>query len=353
MPASRLIRAALRGFDPYAPGQQPPDAEGWVKLNTNESPWPPSPRVLRAVREAVDDSLRLYPNPTAQSARDAIAAFHGLDAGWVAMGNGGDELIELCFRAFAGARSAVAFPRPTYPLLEPLCAIHEARPVRYPLLEGWEIPDEFSRDPAALKFLVNPNSPTGSWSDRAHVEAVVERSPGVVVLDEAYVDFAPEDRLDLLRQGPENLIVLRTFSKSYALAGMRIGYALGHPDLIAALDMVKDSYNLDRLAIVAAAAAIRDREHHDALVRFVVEERGRLAVELERRGLEVLPSAANFLFCRPPAALDATAVFEGLRQRRVLVRHYTREPIAGWFRVTIGTCEQHLTLLRALDEVMA
>jgi histidinol-phosphate aminotransferase len=217
----------------------------------------------------------------------------------------------------------------------------------------WEPPDGFAGDPAPLKFLVNPNSPTATWLERQSVRDVVTRSSGVVVLDEAYVDFAPETRLDLIGEGHQNLLVLRTFSKSYALAGMRIGYAVGAPSLIAALNLVKDSYNLDRLAIAAAQAAIEDREYHDRLVGFVIGERAWLAGQLRQRGFEVARSATNFLFTRPPAGRDAAAVHEGLRDRKVLVRHYDREPIAGWFRVTVGTRQQHEALLDALQEVIA
>ena len=334
MPAS-FLRPALRGFQPYVAGQQPPDEDGWVKLNTNESPWPPSERVLTAIREAVDERLRLYPHPLGLVAREAIASYHGLRPEQVVVGNGADDLIELCFRAFAGAGDRVAFPYPTYPLLEPLCAIHQAIPARHALDAEWEPPEGFGADPAPLKFLVNPNSPTGTWLDREAVAGLVEASPGVVVLDEAYVDFAPEDRLEMIRARVPNLLVLRTFSKSYALAGMRIGYALGDPGLVEALDAVKDVYNLDRL------------------VGYVVQERAWLADRLREVGFEVAPSATNFLFARPPARHPAATLHAALRERRILVRHYDREPIAGWFRVSVGTREQHQTLLQALKEVMA
>jgi histidinol-phosphate aminotransferase len=349
----RYLKPALQGFEPYTPGQQPPDGRGWVKLNTNEAPWPPSPTVLEAVRAAVDERLRLYPDPHARAAREALARRLGVAPAQVALGNGGDELIELCFRAFAGSGDRVAYPHPSYPLLEPLCRIHEAQPAPHALTAGWGLPTAFATDAAPLKFLVNPNSPTGTWFDREAVAEVVRRSPGVVVLDEAYVDFAPEHRLDLLREGAGNLVVLRTLSKSYALAGMRIGYAVASPDLIRVLDLVKDSYNMDRLAIVAAVAAIEDADYHERLVRFVVRERAWLAEQLRGAGFETAPSAANFVFARPPAGHDAAAIHAGLRERRILVRHYDREPVAGWFRITVGTREQHRTLLDALEEVMA
>jgi histidinol-phosphate aminotransferase len=347
-----FLKPALRGFHPYTPGQQPPDDPSWVKLNTNESPWPPSPRVLAAVRDAVDEHLRLYPHPLAAAAREAVARHHGVDSTQVAMGNGADDLIAMCFRAFVGAGQSVAFPDPSYPLFEPLCGIHEVRASTHPLTADWGLNAAFATDEAPLKFLVNPNSPTGTWVGKAAVREVLERSRGVVVLDEAYVDFAPEDRLDLLAEGFDNLVLLRTFSKAYALAGMRVGYAVAEPGLVEALDLVKDSYNLDRLAVAAAVAAIADRDYHERLVRFVVEERAWLAGELRVLGFEVAPSVTNFLFTRPPAGHDAAGVYTRLRERKVLVRHYDRAPIAGWFRITVGTRHQHEQLLAALREVM-
>jgi len=345
-----FVRRSLRGFQPYVPGEQPPDGEGWIKLNTNESPLPPAPEVIEAIKAAAADSLRLYPSPTAAPARRAIAEHFGLEVSQVALGNGGDELIELCFRAFVGAGDLVAYPTPTYPLLDPLCAIHEAVASKHAMDERWVWPEAFAVDPAPLKFIVNPNSPTGTWADKDAVEAVVESSSGVVVLDEAYVDFAPASRVDLLASHP-NLLILRTFSKSYALAGMRIGFALGHPDLVAALDLVKDSYNLDRLAIVAATAAIAADRHHRELVNTVVSERGWLADQLGRLGFEVSPSAANFVFVRPPHSSGAS-VHDALRERKILVRLYDREPIRGWFRVTVGTRDQHERLMDALKEIL-
>jgi histidinol-phosphate aminotransferase len=332
------------------PGEQPPDGEGWVKLNTNESPLPPSPKVIEAIRSAAGDDLRLYPSPTAAPAREAIARKFGLEPSQVIAGNGGDELIELCFRAFAGPGDSVGFPTPTYPLFEPLCRLHDAAPSRHPTEQFGELPPSLGPDPAPLKFIVNPNSPTGALFEAREVEAVVVASSGVVAIDEAYVDFAPHSAIDLLGRH-ENVLLLRTFSKSYGLAGMRIGFALGTPDLVEALDAVKDSYNLDRLAIVAAAAAIADEAHHKKVVEEVVGNRRELTARLEELGFEVVPSAANFIFVRPPK--PAAGVVAALRERKILVRHYDREPIAGWIRITVGTRDQHTKLLTALKEVLA
>src|ERR1700693_2281965 len=280
-----FLKKALRGFEPYIPGEQPADGEDWVKLNTNESPLPPSPKVIEAIKAAAGDSLRLYPSPTAAPARAAIATHFDLAPSQVALGNGGDELIEMCFRAFAGKGDHVAYPTPTYPLFEPLCRIHETVPTPHATAEGWAWTDELADDHAPLKFIVNPNSPTGTWLAEAAVEDVVTRSRGVVVLDEAYVDFAPESCVGMLEKH-RNLLILRTLSKSYALAGLRIGYALGDSELIANLDAVKDSYNVDRLAIVAAVAAIQDGDHHRKIVEHVVAERSWLAERLREARFE-------------------------------------------------------------------
>jgi histidinol-phosphate aminotransferase len=348
MPES-FLKKALRDFEPYVPGEQPPDGEGWVKLNTNESPLPPSPKVIEAIKKAADESLRLYPSPTAAVARRAIAAHHGLQPAQVTLGNGGDELIELCFRAFAGAGDRVAFPTPTYPLLEPLCRIHEVTPSTHPTELRWDLPASLGPDPAPLKFIVNPNSPTGALFLERDVEAAVAASSGVVAIDEAYVDFAPRSCRELVDRH-DNVLILRTFSKSYSLAGMRIGFAMGSRDLIESLDAVKDSYALDRLAIVAAAAAIEDEEHHRRVVDAVVENRGELAGALAGMGFDLVPSSANFVFAKPPR--PAAEVVAALRQRRILVRHYDREPIAGWIRITVGTREQQERLLQALKEIL-
>jgi histidinol-phosphate aminotransferase len=224
-------------------------------------------------------------------------------------------------------------------------------PSVHPTAEGWTWTSDFVEDSAPLKFLINPNSPTGTHHGRMSVERVLGRSRGVVVLDEAYVDFAAESQLELIGKHP-NLLILRTMSKSYALAGMRIGFALGSPQLIAALDAVKDSYNMDRLAIVAAVAAIKDEAHHRKIVDYVVAERAWLEDQLREEGFEHSASAANFVFVKPSLGVSAAAVADALRERRVLIRHYDREPIAGWFRITIGTREQHERLLTALREIL-
>ena len=345
-----VVRRALEGFQPYVPGEQPPDGQGWIKLNTNESPLPPSPRVIEAIKEAATDALRLYPSPTGAPAREAIARRFAVDKAQVALGNGADDLIEVCFRAFVDAGDRVAFPTPTYPLLEVLCRVHEAVASRHPTEEPHELPPSLGPDPAPLKFIVNPNSPTGASFFFRDIEAAVAASTGVVVIDEAYVDFGPFNCLQLLKHH-DNVLILRSFSKSYGLAGMRIGFALGNRGLIERLDAVKDSYNVDRLAIAAAVAAIEDEAHHRAIVDTVMHGRDFLLERLPGLRFDLVAPSANFVFCRPPK--PATEVVAALRERKILVRHYDRGPIAGWIRITVGTREQLRALLDALKEILA
>jgi histidinol-phosphate aminotransferase len=268
----------------------------------------------------------------------------------VVLGNGADELIELCFRAFAGKGDRVAYPTPTYPVLQTLCRIHEVTASEHPT-EAWEeLPPSLAGDPARLKFVVNPNSPTGAYFGRPAIEAVVAAAQGVAVIDEAYVDFAPDSCLSLLSRY-DHLLILRTMSKSYGLAGMRIGFALGSPALIAALDAVRDSYNLDRLAIAAAQAAVEDDAHHQAIIEAVIEGRDQLIHGFLEMKIEFVRPSGNFVFCRPP--LPAAGVAEALRERKILVRHYHREPIADWLRITVGTRSQNERLLAALKEILS
>jgi histidinol-phosphate aminotransferase len=347
-----FLKPALAGHRPYTPGEQPAATAGWIKLNTNEAPLGPSNRVLDAIRGAATEDLRLYPRPDAGLARAAIAAGLGVDPEWVTVGNGADGVLELCFRAFAGAGEPVAFLSPSYPLFEVLCGVHENEAHAHRLDPGWRIPEAYFEDPARLRFLVNPDSPTGAFRDGRLVRRAAESAPGVLVLDEAYVDFAPEHRLDLARE-MENVVVVRTFSKSSALAGMRVGFAVANPELIGALDLVKDSYSVDRLAEAAAAAAIADVEHRDRIVEVVTAGRAYLARFLAGLGFEVSPSAANFLLVRPRPPIDAPTLAEELRRRRILVRRYTNPPLADWVRITIGAPTEMAELEAAVGEVFA
>lgn len=342
---SRFRRSSLGPGFGYVPGEQPPDDGGWIKLNTNESPLPPSPRVAPAVQEALG-SLRRYPDPQGEPLRSALAAHHGLRPEQVVLGNGADQLLETCFRAFAEPGDTVVLTRPTYSLLPLLAQLGGATVETVALGTGGLLPEALASTPGVMRILVNPNSPTGSWVPPAAVESRLGGVGSVVVIDEAYSDFAPESCVPLLA-AHDNWLVVRTFAKSHALAGLRVGYALGHPDLVADLLSVLESYPVDRLAIAAATAALSDLPHHRRIVEMVVGERDRLSAALRRAGWEVVESQANFVLGRPPGG-DAAGVAVELRDQRILVRHFQDGVNEDRLRITVGTPDENAALLRSL-----
>jgi histidinol-phosphate aminotransferase len=342
---SRFLRRSLGAAFGYVPGEQPADGVGWVKLNTNESAWPPAAGVAAAVSAAAA-SLNRYPSPTAEPLRSALADHHGVDPAQVVVGNGADALINDCIRAFCEPGSAMVVTDPTYSLLPVAARLHgvDTRPV--PVDDDGSIGAEFAGTVAPLRFLVNPNTPTGTWLEPETVKTVVAETGGVVVIDEAYCDFAPRSCIALLPRHP-NWLVLRTFSKSYALAGLRVGYAVGAGDLVADLVAAGESYPVDRCAIAGALAALADVEHHRRLIDEVVSERGRLSQALVERGWSLTPSQANFV-CGVPPQGGAAEVTAGLRDRGVLVRCLTAGGI-GRVRITVGLPAENDALLAALQ----
>ncbi|MEO8898753.1 MAG: histidinol-phosphate transaminase [Candidatus Dormibacter sp.] len=341
--SDRLRRSLGEGFG-YVPGEQPPDGEAWIKLNTNESSLPPSSQVAAAIAAAVPD-LNRYPDPRGEPLRAALAAHHGVDPAQVVVGNGADGLIDACLRAYCEAGSTVVLTDPTYSLLPVAARIQGATPHIVALPAGGDLPDDFAAFEAPLRFLVNPNSPTGTWIDPAQLEQQLGTAGGVVVIDEAYCDFAPRSCIPVLADHP-NWLVLRTFSKSYALAGLRVGYAVGAAELIDDLHAVGESYAVDRCAIAGARAALHDDAHHRRIIDAVVDERARLSAELIALGWQLTRSQANFVTGRPPLA-TAAAVAERLRQRRVLVRCLGSGE-AALLRITVGTAAENDALLAAL-----
>jgi histidinol-phosphate aminotransferase len=342
---SRYRRASLGSGSGYVPGEQPPDGTRWIKLNTNESPLAPSARVGSAVEEAVAE-LHRYPHPQGEPLRSALARHHGLSPESVVLGNGADQVLESCFRAFADPGDAVVMTRPTYSLLSVLARLGGARVVSVPLDDGGSIPEAFATTPGVMRLLCNPNSPTGSWTPPADLAGALGGVDSVVVIDEAYCDFAPGSCVPLLAGHP-NWLVVRTFAKSYGLAGLRVGYALGHPDLISDLAAVIETYPVDRLALAAAGAALADQAHHERIVGMVVSERKRLVAALEGAGWNVIPSQANFVLGRPPGG-DAGSVASELRRQRVLVRHFPDGDQRDRLRISVGTPEQNSALLAAI-----
>jgi histidinol-phosphate aminotransferase len=330
----------------YVPGEQPPDAARWIKLNTNESPLPPSPAVAAAVAAAAG-SLRLYPDPQGEPLRSALARHHGVEPDQVVLGNGADQILEGCFRAFVDPGDTVVLSRPTYSLLAVLARLSGARTESVALDDGGELPPALAVTPGVMRVLCNPNSPTGSWAPPSEVERCLGDETGsVVVIDEAYCDFAPLSCIPLL-PAHESWLVVRTFAKSHALAGLRVGYALGGAGLIADLSAVLESYPVDRLALAGAAAALDDAVHHRRIVEMVISERERVRGALRGAGWEVPESHANFVLGRPPGG-DAAGVAAELRDQQILVRHFPDGDLADRLRITVGTPEQNDALLAAL-----
>ncbi len=333
---SRYIRPSVQKLTAYTPGEQPQGA-GLVKLNTNENPYPPSPAVMRALRDFSAETLRLYPDPVCSALRERIGELTGVAPEQVFVGNGSDEVLRLAIRAFTTPGGAVAAFDPTYSLYPVLAAAEEVacRSVRLPDDFSWtEPPADLD---ASLFLLANPNAPTGVFYPVDVIRALCERFAGVVLVDEAYVDFSGgRDCLALARELP-NVLVSRTVSKSFSLAGLRIGYAVGPVELIGALYKLKDSYNVDRLAQAVALAALGDLPWMQDNTRRIVATRERVAAELDKRGFRVVPSAANFLFVEPPAGTEASDLFAALRSKGILVRYFPGERTGTCLRITIGT----------------
>jgi histidinol-phosphate aminotransferase len=342
---SQFLKPSLSGFEPYAPGVQPPDGEQWVKLNTNESPFAPSPRVIEAITRAATE-LQLYPDSQQVRLRHTISQLHDLAPEQVICGNGADEALAMALRAFVGRTSFAAYMQPSYSLVPALLRIHDVRGEEHSWAPGYRLPATTNDSHAGLKFVVNPNSPTGTLLPLEEIDLLCRRSSGMVLLDEAYVDFAPVNGIELLARH-HNLLIVRTLSKSYGLAGLRLGYALGARDVIEDLFRVKDIYNVDRLALAGAEAAVQDQEYKRRAVASIVQNRERLSVELRQRGFEVLPSAANFVFAIPNR--PAYDVLQHLQQHRVLVRHFNSPGVVNGLRISVGTWEQCQSLLLALD----
>jgi len=346
----RFVRERIAAIEGYVPGEQPTDPNV-IKLNTNENPYPPSPRVMETIAGIRPDKLRRYPDPLGQSFRQAAAEVFQVRPEMVICGNGMDDVLNLAVRAFSGPEAGIVYPVPTYTLYAVLAQIQGSPVQEVPFGPDYALPlEELLAADGRLMFLANPNSPSGTFVPKEQVEALARRFRGVLVVDEAYVDFADEDCLDLARRY-ENVLVCRTLSKGYSLAGLRFGFGVGHPELIAGLMKVKDSYNVDAISIEAATAAIRDADHARRNCERVRAERERLTAELRGLGMVVWPSQANFVLARiqtPPAR----EVYESLKQRGILVRYFDCPGLADKLRITVGTQAQNDALLGALGEIL-
>ncbi len=342
-----LVRSTVRALDGYAPGEQPAPGARVVKLNTNENPYPPSPRVIDAIRAVPAHALQRYPRPMADEFRVAASRVLGVPEDCILAGNGSDDVLTIATRTFLAPGEALAYPEPTYSLYPVLARLQDARVVAVPWAQGWSLPIEaLAATGARAIYLANPNAPSGTMVPVAAVEALSRAFDGLLLVDEAYVDFADAHCLDLALRCT-NVVVSRSMSKSYALAGVRFGFAVARPEVVREMAKVKDSYNCDALATSAAAAAIADQAYARGTWAKIRAERERLTRALEERGWHVLPSHANFVLAAVPDG-RAASVQAALKARGVLVRFFDVPGLRDKLRITVGTREDTDALVAAL-----
>lgn len=350
---SKFWSPIVASLEPYVAGEQPAIAN-LVKLNTNENPWGPSPQVLEAIHAATNDDLRRYPDPSAKALKEAIARYHDVTPEQVFVGNGSDEVLAFIFASLLKHDAPLLYPDITYSFYPTYSRLFDIETRTIPLDADYRIRPEDYDSPCGAIILPNPNAPTGIGLPLGDIERLASAHPDqVVAVDEAYVDFGGATAIPLVATN-ENVIVIRTFSKSRSLAGLRVGYAIAQRPLIEALERMKDSFNsypLDRIAQVAAVASIEDDAWFTARRDQLIENRRRLTVELENRGFVVLPSQANFIFARKPG-FEGKALAAALRERAVLVRHFGKPRIADFLRISIGTEAECRRLVEALDDIL-
>jgi len=350
---SKFWSPFVKDLVPYVPGEQPKLAK-LVKLNTNENPYGPSPKAIAAMQAELNDSLRLYPDPNSDRLKQAVADYYGVSTAQVFVGNGSDEVLAHAFHGLFQHGKPLLFPDVTYSFYPVYCGLYGIPFETVALDEQFQIRVEDYARPNGGIIFPNPNAPTGCVLGLAAIEQLLQANPDTVVLvDEAYIDFGGETAIKLVDRYP-NLLVSQTLSKSRSLAGLRVGIAVGHPDLIEALERIKNSFNsypLDRMAIAGAAAAFEDRAYFEQTCQQVIASRESVVAGLTALGFEVLPSKANFVFARHPGK-DAAGLAAGLREQGVIVRHFKQARIAQFLRITIGTPEQNQALLDALKPLV-
>ncbi len=357
---SQLALPHVAKLHAYTPGLQPMES-GWVKLNTNESPYPPSPRVAEALRQEIGAdgaSLRLYPNPKSSPLRAVVAKLHGhnLSESHVVVGNGSDDILNLLIRAFCTQEAAAGFTLPSYSLYPVLVAIQDGKSSFVQFDRSMKLPlEKIAASTVRAFFLTSPNAPTGVAFSNADIERALQSFRGLFVVDEAYAPFAQEDAVPLLARYP-NLVIVRTLSKAYALAGIRVGYALAHPEIIDLLDRVRDSYNVSRLSQTAAVAALGDQPYYDGVIAMIKATRDRCIRSFASRGWFTYDSQSNFIFTEPKNARGETgpavskSAYDYLFAHKVLVRHFPSHALtAPFLRITVGTDDEMLVLEKTLE----
>lgn len=345
-----FFRANIDELQAYVPGEQPRDLSKYVKLNTNENPYPPSPVVEHAVRQFDAEKLRTYPDPVFSKLRRLASQVYKLPAENIFVGNGSDEILSLIMRIAVDPGDKVAYPYPTYVLYKTLAEIAGGRPVEVELQENFALSEDFPASAGKVSLFARPNSPTGNLFHQEIIEKTLENRAGIVVVDEAYGEFSGASMIELAPKY-DNLVVLRTLSKSYSLAGLRVGFSFAGAAITEALYKVKDSYNLDVFSQAIAYAALSDVGYMKSNAAQIIETRRRSRERLAARGFHVYPSAANFVFAEHKE-LDGRTVYEELKSRKVLVRYFDQPRLRGGVRITIGTPEQMLRLDEALGEIV-
>lgn len=350
MSFSRLsaIRPTIQQMHGYVPGEQSQDQRS-IKLNSNENPYPPSPHVQEALRRAIGEDLRLYPDPVANRLRETAAKVYGLHREQILVGNGSDDLLTMLMRTCVGPGDRVAYPVPTYSLYDELVTMQDGHIIRVPFPEDFSLPSQLGEVDAKLTILCYPNAPSGTLPSLVHVETLARQVRGILVIDEAYIDFADKTALSLVHKY-EHVVILRTFSKSFALAGMRVGLAFGHPAFLRELLKVKDSYNVNRLSIVAAVAALEDYAWMQQHVSKIRETRARLSAALREFGYFVLDSHANFVLARK-RGVSQEPIYQGLKAQGILIRYFSLPALSDCLRITVGTDEEIDQLVSALDQL--
>jgi histidinol-phosphate aminotransferase len=349
---SKYWSKVVHKLEPYVPGEQPKD-KTYIKLNTNENPYPPSPKVLQAMQKAVNESLRLYPTPTCDELRVGIAQYYGLTKEQVFVGNGSDELLAFSFLAFFNPGSPILFPDITYSFYPVYAALFNIEYQLVPLDEEFTVPIKgFTAKNGGIIF-PNPNAPTGRVIALTAIEAILrQNTEQIVIVDEAYIDFGGESAVALIAQYP-NLLVIQTLSKSRSLAGLRVGFAMGHSDLIEGLDRVKNSinsYTLDRVALAGALESFHDEAYFQHARQKVMATREQTVVKLKAMGFNIIPSMANFIFISHPA-LPASTIYQQLRKKGILVRYFNKPRIDNFLRVSIGSNEEMECFSQAIAEI--
>jgi len=334
----------------YEPGFQPAETDV-VKLNTNENPYPPSPAVMEAIRDISEEQMRRYPDPHGNKFRKAAAEVNGVGPDYIMCCNGGDELLKIAIRAFCDENRPLAYPVPTYSLYPVLANLQNCKAIEAPFDSEFNLPAKLAAAGASLTIVCNPNAPTGSFVSVDEMKPLAGKLSGVLLIDEAYVDFA-EDNCAALVKDFDNVIILRSMSKGYCLAGIRLGYAIAQPALIAGLMKVKDSYNVDAVAITAATAAIRDQAYFQQNIKKVKDERARLTQQLRDLGFNVPDSSGNFVLakCKNHKAVE---IYEKLVERKIYVRYFAYPNLNDKLRITVGTSEQNDKLLLALKKILS